>query len=90
MSDGDLGTRAASASGDAPEPWPWWVWALTFGSYVVLGYWFRSVFLNWIVGPLYPLVVMYLVPAAVRRVLGRPAPAHLRPLGEAPSSGGAP
>jgi hypothetical protein len=52
-------------------PYPWWAWALTFGSYVLLGYHLRTVVLNWIVGPLYPLLVMHVLPNGVRRLLGR-------------------
>jgi hypothetical protein len=69
----DLGSRAAH-SPSSPDPWPWWAWVATFTSYVVLGYLTKSVVLNWIVGPLYPVLVMYVLPAGVRRLLGRPAP----------------
>jgi hypothetical protein len=75
VSSGDLGRRAAVSS-THPVPYPWWAWALTFGSYVFLGYHLRTVVLNWIVGPLYPLLAMHLLPQAVRRVLGRPGTAH--------------
>ncbi len=68
MNTGDLGTRAAE-SASSPEPWPWWAWLLTFLSYVALGYQFKTVFLNWIVGPLYPLFVMYVVPHLFRKLL---------------------
>ena len=88
MSPPDLGTSGASSDVRAEEPWPWWAWTATFGSYVALGYVFRSVFLNWIVGPLYPLVVMYLLPTAARRVLGRPTPPRLRPPDAGPATPG--
>lgn len=42
---------------------------LTFLSYVALGYQFKTVFLNWIVGPLYPLLVMYVLPHLFRKLL---------------------
>lgn len=70
MTGGDLGARAAQSS-TRPDPWPRWAWVLTFVSYVFLGYHLKSIVLNWIVGPLYPLLVMYLIPNLVRRVLGR-------------------
>ena len=73
MTSRDLGSRAAHSS-SSPDPWPWWAWAATFASYVVLGYLTKSVVLNWIVGPLYPVLVMYVLPAGVRRLLRRPAP----------------
>lgn len=70
MSSGDLGRRAAVSS-TSPVSYPWWAWALCFLSYVFLGYHLRTYVLNWIVGPLYPLITMYLLPTAVRRLLGR-------------------
>ncbi len=76
MTPGDLGRRAAQSS-TSPEPWPWWSWLLTFSSYVVLGFTLRSVVLNWIVGPVYPLVVMYLVATGFRWLLGRREPGAL-------------
>jgi hypothetical protein len=72
VSSGDLGRRAAVSS-THPTPYPWWAWAITFASYVFLGYHLRTYVLNWIVGPLYPLLVMHLLPNAVRRLLGRPS-----------------
>lgn len=44
---------------------------LVLASYVVLGLVFKSAVLNWIVGPLYPLAVLYLLPRLLRL---RPAP----------------
>lgn len=73
MTDGGFGTRAAPTT-TAPPSWPWWSWALTFASYVALGYVLRSLVLNWIVGPLYPLFVMYLVPTWLRRLFVRAEP----------------
>ena len=34
--------------------------------YIALGFFFRSVVLNWIVGPLFPLLGLYLLPRLVR------------------------
>ena len=39
---------------------------LALASYVVLGLVFKSAVLNWIVGPLYPLAVLYLLPRVLR------------------------
>ena len=69
-----------------PHRWPWWSWLLAFLSYVVLGYRFKTLVLNWIVGPLYPVFVLYVLPNAVRVLLGRrPAIRHaMRPIEPAP------
>lgn len=40
-------------------------------SYVVLGLVVKSVVLNWIVGPLFLLITLYLLPRAVRRLRAR-------------------
>jgi hypothetical protein len=42
-------------------------WLAVLAAYVTLGLLFKSVFLNWIVGPLFPFVVMYLIPRLWRR-----------------------
>ena len=65
MRSGELPSSAADST-TRPRSWPWWAWVLTLLSYVVLGYFLKSVVLNWIVGPLYPLLVMYLLPAGIR------------------------
>lgn len=70
MTDEGFGTRAVPSTTTARQ-WPWWSWALTLASYVFLGYHLRTFLLNWIVGPLYPLVVMYLIPTVVRRAFRR-------------------
>jgi hypothetical protein len=44
-----------------PDPGPW-LYVLAFVVYVVLGLLTRSVVLNWIVGPLFPLLFLYVVP----------------------------
>lgn len=49
---------------------------LALASYVVLGLLFKSAVLNWIVGPLYPLAVLYLLPRLLRpRASGDGGPA---------------
>jgi hypothetical protein len=48
-----------------PGPGPW-LYAVAFVVYVALGVLTRSVVLNWIVGPLFLLIALYLVPAAAR------------------------
>ena len=52
---------------------------MTFVSYVFLGYHLKSILLNWIVGPLYPLFVMHLIPTWIRRLRGREP--DVRPFG---------
>lgn len=39
---------------------------LALASYVILGLVFKSAVLNWIVGPLYPLAVLYVLPRLLR------------------------
>lgn len=51
----------------APPPM---AYVATLVLYLVLGYAFRSVFLNWIVGPLFLVGCLHVVP----RLLGRRAP----------------
>lgn len=74
MSEEAFGSRAASSGTDAPEPWSWIAWAACFVSYVILGYVTKSIVLNWIVGPLYPLFFLYLIPKGFRRITGRDEP----------------
>lgn len=42
-------------------------WAVLFVAYVGLGMALKSVVLNWIVGPLFPLLFLYLLPRALGR-----------------------
>ena len=42
-------------------------WGVLLAVYVTLGIVVKSVVLNWIVGPLFPLVFLYLVPRVMRR-----------------------
>ena len=48
-----------------------WAYVAAFLAYVALGLLTRSVVLNWIVGPLFPLLALYLVPRTVAGVLRR-------------------
>lgn len=43
-------------------------------SYVALGLLWKSAVLNWVVGPLYPLAVVYLLPRLLSRLLPRRRP----------------
>jgi hypothetical protein len=42
------------------------LYALAAAIYIPLGIWLRSPVLNWIVGPLFPFLVVYLVPRLLR------------------------
>lgn len=42
--------------------------------YIAIGYFTKSAVLNWIVGPLFPLLVLYLLPRASDLVRGRRDP----------------
>jgi hypothetical protein len=55
---------------DVPEPEdaPAAAYVAAFVVYVVLGYFLKSVVLNWIVGPLFLLLVLYVVPKAFGKV----------------------
>ena len=53
-----------------PGPGPR-LYLLAFVVYIILGVLTRSVVLNWIVGPLFLLLALYLVPLAVRRIVHR-------------------
>lgn len=75
-----MADRGTASPGEAPfdrvegrgEQMPSWpAYLAVFASYVVLGLQFKSVFLNWIVGPLYLLVMLELVPRVVRYVRAR-------------------
>jgi uncharacterized membrane protein len=48
--------------------WIWYLAALTV--YVGLSLWLKVALLNWIIGPLFPLIVLYVIPTALRRVFG--------------------
>jgi hypothetical protein len=46
-----------------------WGYLAALVVYVVLGLLLRSVVLNWVVGPLFLLLALYLLPLAVRRIV---------------------
>lgn len=56
-----------------PIPVRWLV--ATLAVYVVLGFFLKTWVLNWIVGPLFPLLALYVLPTVLRRLSGRGAPA---------------
>lgn len=62
-----------TAPAQGPEDYPPALYLVAFVAYVVLGLFLKSVVLNWIVGPLFLLIVLYLVPraAGLVRVRGR-------------------
>lgn len=49
------------------EPTPL-AYVIAMTTYVVLGLVFRSAVLNWIVGPLYLVTVLHVLPAGLRRL----------------------
>jgi hypothetical protein len=53
-----------------PGPGPWG-YVLAFVAYVALGLLTRSVVLNWVVGPLFPLLALYVVPRVVGGLIRR-------------------
>ncbi len=56
---------AEDARSDEPIALRWYVVALVV--YVVAGYFLKSFLLNWIIGPLFLLISLYLVPTWLRR-----------------------
>ena len=52
------------AGSDEPIALRWYVVALVV--YVVAGYFLKSFLLNWIIGPLFLLIALYLVPTGAR------------------------
>lgn len=44
---------------------PIWPWILSLALFVVLGFAFKSVVLNWVIGPIFPLVTLFLIPRAL-------------------------
>lgn len=53
----------------APDPIPLAWYAAALVVYVVAGYFLKTWLLNWIVGPLFLLIVLYLVPTGISRLL---------------------
>jgi len=47
-------------------------YAAVFAGYVALGLVTRNWVLNWVVGPLFPLLVLHVVPRGLSIVFGRP------------------
>lgn len=60
----DPGDTASRGPADTGIVW----YGVALVLYIVAGYFLKSVVLNWIVGPLFPLLALYFVP----RLLGRP------------------
>lgn len=54
---------APAGGGDLGLGW----YAAALVGYVVAGFFLKSVLLNWIVGPLFLLIVLYLIPTGLRR-----------------------
>lgn len=46
-----------------------WLYVVALVVYVALGLLLRSIVLNWVVGPLFLLLTLYLLPLAVRRLV---------------------
>jgi hypothetical protein len=44
---------------------PIWPWVLILVVFVALGFTFKSVVLNWVIGPIFPLITLYLIPRAL-------------------------
>jgi hypothetical protein len=42
-------------------------WVLIMGVYIGLGITVKSVVLNWIIGPAWPVLLLYVIPRALRR-----------------------
>ena len=47
------------------------LYAVALLAYIAIGYFTKSVVLNWVVGPLFPLLVLYLLPRVADVVRGR-------------------
>lgn len=56
-------TAAIVNGGDIGLGW----YAVALGVYILAGFFLKSAVLNWIVGPLFPLAVLYAGPALLRR-----------------------
>ena len=70
MSDVPGADHAVSAGRVPHLPSPIW-FVVSFAVYVALGLVTRSTVLNWIVGPLWLLVTLYVLPLVGRRLLHR-------------------
>ena len=70
-----LGDGAKDADRERPEALTGAVaFVVALVVYIALGLVLKSAVLNWIVGPLFPLFALYLLPAAVRRLRRRNRP----------------
>jgi hypothetical protein len=47
------------------------LYAVAVVVYIGLGLWLKTIVLNWVVGPLFPLLVVYLIPTWTRRAWAR-------------------
>ncbi len=65
-----MSPTAHPPEGAAPEPWPVAAYVVAFAGYVALGLLTKSWVLNWIVGPLFLVIVLHVVPKALRRLAG--------------------
>lgn len=54
----------------AEPPIPAVAYVAAFVVYVALGYFLKSIVLNWIVGPIFLVLVLHVFPAAIRRLRG--------------------
>lgn len=59
---------APSGSGAEEGRSVWLAYGFALVLYLVLGYLTKSVVLNWVIGPLFPLIVLYVIPSFWRRV----------------------
>ena len=62
-------TTAATLRGRGDLSMWWYLGALLV--YIPLGFFTQMVVLNWIIGPLFPLLLLYLGPTLVRRLTAR-------------------
>jgi hypothetical protein len=54
-----------------------WLYGLAAVVYVALGVWLGGLVLNWVVGPLFPFLVVYLLPRTAHRLRVRSAAAAI-------------
>lgn len=46
-----------------------WCFAAALVVYIALGLWLKRAVLNWIVGPLFMVIVLYVIPTALRHLV---------------------
>lgn len=66
-----MSSAASPARQPAPEPHTFLQYAAAFTAYVVLGMLTKSFVLNWIVGPLWLVLVLHVLPRSLRRLSRR-------------------